>query len=123
MQFANPATNRSWVAVKKVREIKQTAAFQLEYFGGGIEATVSFVQGVKETAHRFFGRRRINYFHDGVLPNPGIYFVQFAQTTRKTPCRKGQKGKLLNNMSLPGSRIVALRYGASHPAMRARRRR
>jgi hypothetical protein len=72
LEFANATTDRFRIAVKKVREIKQTAASELENLGSGVEATVSFAQRVKEVAHRLFGRLRICCFHDGVLPNPGV---------------------------------------------------
>jgi hypothetical protein len=72
LEFVNATTDGFRSAVKNVGQIKQTAASQFGRFRGGIEATVSFIQGVKEVAHRRFRGRRICCLHDGVLPRFGV---------------------------------------------------
>ena len=56
------------MAVEKLSEVANPAMSKFDRFGGGIKATLSFVQGTEGQPHGLLDRSGIGCKHDGSQP-------------------------------------------------------
>lgn len=78
------------MAVEKLSDVANAAVSEFERFGGGEEATLSFVEGREGKLHSLLGRNGIRRKHGGIQPKEEKSFSRPPSLQQNSRAKKAK---------------------------------